>query len=96
MNTWADETLALSVTEATMQDWLAAAATIRDAPPTFFDARPAHPAVRRPAIERRIPAAVRQCHATMKATATTTGSVDGARTPFWLLLAGALAVLAYL
>jgi hypothetical protein len=95
MTTWTDETLALSVTEATMQDWLAAAATIRDAPPTFFDARPAHPAVRRPAIERRYASAVRTRPAPTPAAATA-GGAGGARTAFWLLLAGALAVLAYL
>lgn len=94
MTTWTDETLALSVTEATMQDWLAAAATIRDAPPTFFDARPAHPAVRRPAIERRNTVAVRTRPAPK--AAATAGGAGGARTVFWLLLAGALAVLAYL
>lgn len=95
MTMWADETLALSVTEATMQDWLAAAATIRDAPPTFFDARPAHPAVRRPAIERRTPAAVRSRSPKPTPEAAEEGLVGGARTAFWLLLVGALAVLAY-
>jgi hypothetical protein len=90
MTIWGDETLALSVTEATMQEWLTAAATIRDAPPTFFDARPmAHPAVVRPTIERRAVA--------VRAPAARSGCLDaatgGARTADWLVLA--LAVLAY-
>jgi hypothetical protein len=95
MNMWADETLALSVTDATMQDWLAAAATIRDAPPTFFGARPAHPAVRRPAIERRTPAAGRSRSSYPKAAAAEANGVGGAPTAFWLVLVAALAVLAY-
>ncbi len=89
---WSDETLALSVTEATMQDWLAAAATIRDAPPTFFNVRPmAHPAVVRPAIERRA-AAVRSPAA---GSATLYAATGGARTAYWVVLVCALAVLAY-
>jgi len=95
MNTWADETLALSVSEATMQDWLAAAATIREAPPTFFDTRPAHPPVARPAIARRAPAADRAGATPPKATAAQAAGVGGARTAYWLALAAAVAVLAY-
>jgi hypothetical protein len=93
MTMWSDETLALSVTKATMQDWQAAIATVRDAPPTFFDARPlAHPAVVRPAIERRA-AAGREPAARFAAPHTVTG---GARTAYRLVLVCAMAVLAYI
>jgi len=68
-------------------------ATIRDAPSTFFDARPlAHPAVVRPAIERRA-AAGREPAARSAALHTATG---GARTAYWLALVCAMAVLAYI
>lgn len=95
MTTWADETLTLSVTEATMQDWLAAVAALRDAPPTFFDARPAHPAVRRAAIERPTSPVGRSRSQLSKSTATAAGGAGGARTAYWLVLVIALAALAY-
>jgi len=93
MTMWSDETLALNVTEATMQDWLAAAATIRDAAPSLFDPRPmAHPAVRRPAIARRTSPLAVPRRPLSKSPAAGAG---GARLAYWLVLVAALAVLAY-
>ena len=96
-----DETMALTVAEATMQDWEAAVTVMRESPMTFCMASlPApHPVRRRPAVVR--PAGTLPAHGTAKRSAPMTShaepaQVGGARTLYWLALAAALAVMTVL
>jgi hypothetical protein len=93
MNRMTDETMALSVTEATMQDWLAAMTLLREAPPpvagprtvlwpedTLTSTRRVAPVTTR---RRVAPAPARPDRAPLR--------VAGAGTAYWWLLALALA-----
>lgn len=90
MNEMADGSLALSVAEATMQDWMAAVAQATlGLPPLAADLRAApvfasHPIAARPVVRRpaRRPAA---------APPRESGSVAGARSVYWIALAAVLA-----
>ena len=93
MNAMTDETMALSVTEATMQDWLTAMTLLRDAPEpvtaprAVFWPEDVQPATRRAAAvtsRRRVaPAPAMPDSAPLR--------VAGAGTAYWWLLALALA-----
>jgi hypothetical protein len=93
MSSMADETLAFSVAEATMQDWLAAV-LLAQQEPMPRRAQP-HPVCIRPAFARPAPriVLVRPVARTVvrPAKAETSGQVAGARTVYWLGLAAALA-----
>lgn len=93
MSAMADETLAFSVAEATMQDWLAAVLVAEQEP---MPPRPQpHPVCARSAFAR--PALrtdpMRPVARTVVRPAKTeaSGQVAGARTVYWLGLAAALA-----
>ena len=87
----ADGSLALSVAEATMQDWMAAVAQAsRGLPPLAADLRAApvfasHPIAARPVVRRpaRRPA--------VAPPSRESGSVAGARSAYWIALAAVLA-----
>ena len=87
MNAIADETLALCVAEATMQDWLAAVLLARGEPMPAPAPRIqlAHP-VRR----RELPKPARRCPTPIATPRVAPSGVAGARTVYWLSLAAAL------
>ena len=96
-----DETMALTVTEATMQDWQAAVTVMKQSPISFCIASlPApHPVLRRPAVVR--PASTLSATGPSRRSVPVTpytepAPVGGARTVYWLALAAALAVLTVL
>ncbi|HQR21154.1 MAG TPA: hypothetical protein PLE54_13385 [Burkholderiaceae bacterium] len=95
-----DETLALTVSEATMQDWQAAVTLMKQSPMSFCMASlPApHPVLRRPAVVRVTRTAPPHCDAARHrpAAAEDPARVGGARTVYWVALAAALAVMAVL
>jgi hypothetical protein len=92
MGTLGEETLALRVDEATMQEWLAAVTMIQFAPPSTYSTTPldSHPErverarVRRSTTGRRPPP-----------QPVPTG-VAGARSAYWIGLALAVGLLAFL
>lgn len=90
MSAMADETLAFSVAEATMQDWLAAV-LVAEQEPMPPRSQP-HPVCVRPAFARPRPRTVpvRPVAPTV-VRPETSGQVAGARTVYWLSLAAALA-----
>jgi hypothetical protein len=91
MAAMADETFALNVADATMQDWLAAVLLAQVEPmPAVAPLRQPHVPVRqvefpRPAVRRAAPRA-----STVNRRAPT--GVAGARTVYWLSLAASLAL----
>ena len=99
-----DEAMALTVAEATMQDFLAAVMLVERSPapiPTVRvqPSRPLieYPVTRHPARSRLQPAAIRTV--TMPrpvAHADKTAPVAGARTVYWLALAAAMAAVVLL
>ncbi len=95
MNAMTDETLALSVTESTMQDWLTAMTLLRDAPApvaarwTAIWPEDPQPTVRRPTA----PCTRRRVAAAPTEPDDTESRVAGARTAYWVLLALALAAM---
>lgn len=97
MNAMTDETLAMTVAEATMQDWLAAMTTLKSMPTPLY-AAPAPvspPALRRVAL-RHGPAPVKRVTvAAPEVPADSAARVAGARTLYWVTLAIAVAVLAF-
>jgi hypothetical protein len=81
-----EETLALRVDEATMQDWLAAVTMIKFAPPSVYSTTPLDP---HPECAER--ARVRRAAALRRSSAKPAPApVAGARTPYWVGLALAL------
>ena len=102
MRVTTDETMALTVAEATMQEFLAAVllAAREPAPVTTVRLQPARPLIEYPvarrAASRPAPAragAPRRSDATsISAQSATPTQVAGARAAYWMLLAGALAV----
>jgi hypothetical protein len=92
MNTMADETLAFSVAEATMQEWLAAMLLVKlePMPPR---PQPQQPVYVRPAFVRPAPRIVpaRPAPRPVRPVAEHSGRFAGARTVYWLGLAAALA-----
>lgn len=93
MGTLGEEALALRVDEATMQEWLAAVTMIQSAPPSTYSTTPLDP----PRPERVEPARVRRSTTVRRPPpqAVPTG-VAGARTPYWVGLALAVGLLAFL
>lgn len=89
-----DETLALTVVETTMQEWLAAVTLIRETPCLLLAPAPtSHPEVVRPRPVR--PAVrVQRPATTVCERKEVAATVWGARSAFWAGLALALAVLA--
>jgi hypothetical protein len=94
MNAMSEESWALSVTEATMQEWLAAMTLLPKAPepvampwtsPWPEDVRPAVSRATPPRGRRRAPAPIQADVATPR--------VAGARTAYWVLLALSLAAM---
>lgn len=94
MGVMTEETLALDVAEATMQDWLAALTQLKQAPQDFLAplAQPAsHPVVFRPVPVRRPVACTRQRPASVSvASEQCASAVGGARSAYWVGLAAAL------
>ena len=93
MNRMTDETMALSVTEATMQDWLTAMTLLREAPPPVAGPRTVLWPEDVPAPARRA-AAVASRRRVAPAPAMPEPAplrVAGASTAYWWLLALALA-----
>lgn len=101
-----DETMALTVAETTMQEFLAAVMLAQNlggvapAPAPASSVQPTHPVITRSTVRRppaARPASTAQRLRTPPATkATEPERVAGARTAYWVLLAGALATLALL
>lgn len=92
MNTMADDTLALTVAEATMQDWLAAAALMKGAPmPLYVRPTSMVPEVWSAPVRRR---AAARGPAAKAVPPVESGAVGGARTVYWVLLALAVGALA--
>jgi hypothetical protein len=93
MNARTDETMALSVTEATMQDWLTAMTLLREAPEPVAAPRAVLWPEDMPPVTRRI-SAVTSRRRVAPAPVTTDPAplrVAGAGTVYWWLLALALA-----
>lgn len=90
MKEMADGSLALSVAEATMQDWMAAVTQARlGLPPLPAELRAApvfdpHPIAARPAARRVVRRPATQ-------SLRESGSVAGARSAYWIALAAVLA-----
>ncbi len=88
-----EETLALTVAEATMQDWLAALTQLERAPQGFLapHAQPAsHPVLRRPVPVRRPVVCTRHRTASVSvAPEQRASAVGGARSAYWVGLAAA-------
>jgi len=97
MNAMTDETLAMTVAEATMQDWLAAMTMLKSMPtPLYAAPAPVSPPALRPVAHRHGPApAKRVTVAAPVAPADSAVRVAGARTLYWVTLAIAVAVLAF-
>jgi hypothetical protein len=91
MGTLREETLALRVDEATMQDWLAAVTMIKFAPPSTYSTTLLDPHPERvQCTARRSPAARRPVAKAAPA------AVAGARTGYWVVLALTVALVAFL
>ena len=94
MGVMTEETLALTVAEATMQDWLAALTQIKQAPQGFLAplAQPAsHPELCRPMPVRRPVVCTRRPAASVSvAPQERASAVGGARSAYWVGLAAAL------
>jgi hypothetical protein len=92
-----EETLALTVVETTMQEWLAAVTQIRQAPELLFasSAQQSHPPVLRPRLARPAARATQSAPAAIERYEAAT-TVGGARSIYWGGLALALAALAFL
>jgi hypothetical protein len=94
MNAMTDETMALSVTEATMQDWLTAMTLLREAPEPVAAPRTVLWPEDVPTVTRRV-AAVPSRRRVAPAPAAADPAplrVAGAGTVYWWLLAVVLAV----
>src|SRR5512139_3505007 len=97
MNAMTDGTLAMTVAEATMQDWLAAMTTLKCMPTPLY-AAPAPvspPALRRVAHRHGSAPVKRVTVAAPTVPADSAVRVVGARTLYWVTLAIAVAVLAF-
>jgi hypothetical protein len=92
MNPLGEETLAVRVDEASMQDWLAAVTTFKFAPPSTYSTTryEPHPEPVRPSPPRRVASPVRREKESAQAT------LAGARTAFWVVLAAAVGLMALL
>ena len=97
MRTMDDETLALTVVETTMQEWMAAVTLIRQTPGLLFAAAPsAHPAVIRPRPVRPAARAAQRPAPAVVTRQEVVATVGGARSIYWTGLALAVAALAFL
>jgi hypothetical protein len=94
MNAMTDETMALSVTEATMQDWMAAMTLLREAPqPVVAPRNVFWPEDVLPVTRRVAPVAGRRRVASASVKSEVVRPrVAGAGAVYWWLLALALAV----
>jgi len=92
-----DETLAMTVAEATMQDWLAAMTMLKSMPtPLYAAPTPVSPPALRRVAHRHGPTPVKRVKvAAPVAPADSSVRVAGARTLYWVTLAIAVAVLAF-
>ena len=98
MYTMTDDCLALTVAEATMQDWLAAVTVMRSLPtPLYVAPAPTQPVVQWPPVSRMSARPVRRAHvpAAVGARESENG-VAGARPFYWMALAVAVGVFAFL
>jgi len=98
MYTMTDDCLALTVAEATMQDWLAAVTVMRSLPtPLYVAPAPAQPVVQWPPVSRMSARPVRRAHVSAVADAQESESaVAGARPLYWMALVVAVGVFAFL
>jgi hypothetical protein len=101
MNRMTDETMALTVAEATMQDFLAAVLLAeRDPSPAMARVQPSRPLIEYPmtrqAVRARTQAPSRHSRLAQTAPEATTNSVAGARTIYWLGLALAVSFITFL
>lgn len=89
-----DEALALSVTEATMQDWLTAMNHLREAPaPVAAPWSPLWPEEEHPIVRRAVPCSRRRVAPVSPEPNQEAPRVAGARTVYWVLLALTLATM---
>jgi hypothetical protein len=92
-----EETLALTVVETTMQEWLAAATLIRETPALLFAAAPSsHPTVTRPRPARPAARLAQRPAPAFVERQEVDATVGGARSIFWTGLALAVGVLVFL
>ncbi len=97
MSTMNEETMALSVADATMQDWLAAVTMFQFAPPSTYSTARFDPHPERPGpapVRRATPCRPRSV--VQPARASAPSGVAGAHTAYWLGLALALSVFVFL
>jgi hypothetical protein len=96
MNAMTDETLAMTVNEATMRDWLAAMTMMKSMPtPLYAASAPvAPPAMRRVAVRQGPVPVKRVTPAAPVVPVDNAARVAGARTLYWVTLAVAVAALA--
>jgi hypothetical protein len=96
MNAMTDETLAMTVAEATMQDWLAAMTMMKSMPtPLYAAPAPAQPPAMRWVVNRQHPVPVKRVTPGAPAAPVDNAArVAGARTLYWVTLAVAVAALA--
>jgi hypothetical protein len=97
MNAMTDETLAMTVNEATMQDWLAAMTMMESMPtPLYVASAPASPPAMRRVVARQHAVSVRRVAAAAPVVPVDSAArVAGALTLYWVTLAIAVAVLAF-
>jgi hypothetical protein len=97
MNAMIDETLAMTVAEATMQDWLAAMTMMKSMPtPLYVASAPVvSTAMRRVAVRHGPVPVKRVTVAAPVVQVDSAARVAGARALYWVTLAVAVAVLAF-
>jgi len=97
MNVMTDETLAMTVNESTMQDWLAAMTMMKSMPtPLYAAPAPVAPPAMRRVVSRQGPAPIKRVTAAAAVVPVDGAArVAGARTLYWVTLAIAVAVLAF-
>ena len=100
MNAMTDDAMALTVADATMQDWLTALEVIRTSPPPALSpslhrspATLSHPRIADFTMTARRPARRPVAPAVRRGADENESAVGGARTAYWLALAAALAVM---
>jgi hypothetical protein len=101
MNRMTDETMALTVAEATMQDFLAAVLLAeRDCSPALARVQPSRPLIEYPVARQtaraRMQSPGRHSRPVPVARDAATDNVAGARTIYWLGLAVAVAFITFL
>jgi hypothetical protein len=92
MDTTLDGAMALSVAEATMQDWLAAVTSIKLAPPSVYSTAPLQPHP----VPERARAIRRASQPQPRQLPAPPSRVAGARSGYWFALALTLGIMAIL